>query len=245
MLMRTVSLPLSASDGLVSYYWSGEALRSRSVGALVWSGTVAVPAPPMRLVADWNRDVHARLGLEPGDVEQLSLARARRRWPDYGRCVQALTDELPPSLQAVRATSDVALMVCRGARYHHDAAQYGDMAFCNVFLTEDRGLDLHFPVTGHRIPLTRGTAVLFDTAQPHAVIARAHTGFHAADFSSGQDCSVVFLTWEFPIEQAAVAQALDIRFDVDPVRAGQLGEAQVQRAGAPLQVCPDSGRWGS
>jgi len=218
-------------------------MRSRSVGAVVWSGSVALPAPPARLVADWNRDITQRLGLESGDVEQLSLARARMRWPDYARCVQALTEGLPtPGLRAVRATSDVALMACRGARYHHDGVQYGGMAFCNLFLSEDVGLDLHFALTGHRIPLSRGTVVVFDTAQPHAVIARHQAGFQAADFPCGRDCNQVFLTWEFPIEQDAVTQALHIHFDVDPATAARLEDAQVWLHGAPLQLCPDSGR---
>ena len=30
--------------------------------------------------------------LEPGDVEALPFARARARWPDYPRCVQAVSD---------------------------------------------------------------------------------------------------------------------------------------------------------
>ena len=67
------------------------------------------------------------------------------------------------------ADCELALMACRGARYHHDGAQYGGAAFANLFLSEDRGLDLHLPLTGQRIPLTRGTAVGFDTGQPHAV----------------------------------------------------------------------------
>jgi hypothetical protein len=32
-------------------------------------------------------------------------------------------------LQSLLSESEVALMACRGARYHHDSAQYGGMAF--------------------------------------------------------------------------------------------------------------------
>jgi hypothetical protein len=134
-------------------------------------------------------------------------------------------------------------MACRGAKYHHDGAQYGGAAFCNLFLSEDKGLDLHFSATGHRIPLVRGTAVIFDTGQPHAVIDRCSTGFDAADFSAGKDCSQVFLTWEIPIENADVGQALDVAFDIDPSTALRLGEEQVWVNGAIATVCPDSGRW--
>lgn len=237
--------PHRVRDVTASYYWSGDAIRSRSVSDVVLSGTVNIPAPPARLVADWERDIALRLGLEAGDVETLPLARARVRWPDYRHCVQAVSDWTRTlGLQDVLACSDVALMACRGARYHHDAAQYGGAAFCNLFLSEDRGLDVHFSSTGLRIPLTRGTVVIFDTGQPHAVIARHSSGFNVADFPPDQDCTQVFLTWELPIENAQVAQALQIAFDIDPSTALLLDEEQVWVNGARAGVCPDSGRWG-
>lgn len=229
---------------LVSYFWSGDAIRSRSVSDAVMTGVVNIPAPPTRLVADWERDISTRLGLEPGDVEVLPLSRARVRWPDYKHCVQAVADWTRTlGLHDVLACSDVALMACRGARYHHDAAHYGGAAFCNLFVSEDRGLDVHFPATGHRIPLVRGTVMVFDTAQPHAVIARDGRGFDVADFSPERDCSQVFLTWELPIESADVAQALGIVFDNDPATASRLDEEQIWLNGASARVCPDSGRF--
>lgn len=227
-----------------SFYRNGDATRSRSVGVVVLSGTVDVQAPPARLVADWERETTLHLGLEPGDVEQLPMARARMRWPDYTRCVRAVSNWMHTlGLQAIFASSDVALMVCRGARYHHDGEQYGGAAFCNLFLSEDKGLDLHFPSTGHRIPLTRGTAVVFDTGQPHAVIARHRSGFQVADFPPEQDCTLVFLTWELPIEDVDVVQALQIRFDTDTATAVLLDAEQVWFNGARATVCPETGQW--
>ncbi len=228
----------------VSYYWCGEVIRSRSVSDIVLSGTVDVPAPPARLTADWKRDISLRLNLEPGDVEALPLPRARARWPGYGQCVQAVSGWMRTlGLQEVLAASDVALMACRGAKYHHDAEHYGGMAFCNLFLSEDRGLDLHFPVTGHRIHLTRGTVVIFDTGQPHAVIERRSSGFHAADFSGDRDCIQIFLTWELPIENVNVGHALGIAFDLDPTTSLLLDDEQVWLNGVRATVCPASGRW--
>lgn len=210
----------------------------------IYSGVIEVPAPPRRLLADWRRDVALRLCLEPGDVEELPLARARVRWPDYSHCVQAVADWTRTlCLDQVLASSDVALMACRGARYHFDAAQYGGMAFCNLFLSEDCGLDLHFPATGHRIPLVRGTVVIFDTGQAHGVIARRSDGFKVADFPSEQDLIQIFLTWELPIEQVDVAQLLQITFDTDPGTALLLNEEQLWVKGALALVCPNSGQW--
>lgn len=242
--MNFPQLARHVPDDLTAYFWEGDVIRSRNVTDVVLTSTVDVPAPPARLTADWERDILLRLKLEPGDVETLPLVRARMRWPDYQRCVQAVSDWTHQlGLQGVLASSDVALMACRGARYHHDGAQYGGMAFCNLFLSEDKGLDLHFPSTGLRIPLRRGTAVIFDTGQPHAVIDRRSTGFDVHDFPIERDRTQVFLTWELSIDNTAVAQALRVSFDIDPSTALSLSEAQIWLNGAAVNVCPSSGRW--
>ncbi|RZJ26115.1 MAG: hypothetical protein EOO54_03985 [Haliea sp.] len=229
---------------LTSYYWSGDTLRSRSVSNIVLFDTVEVAAPPAPLVADWERDIAQQLQLEAGDVEPLPLARARMRWPDYKQCVQAVADWTHTlGLQDVLADAEVALMAARGAKYHHDGAQYGGAAFCNLFLSEDKGLDIHFPAAGLRLPLRRGTVVIFDTGQPHAVIERGSSGFDAAAFGADRDCSLVFLSWELPIENAELGHALRISFDTDPATAATLDDAQLWRDGVRATVCPASGRW--
>lgn len=229
-------------DSLTSYFWSGDAIRSRSVGGVVLSNTLDVPPPPERMIADCNREL-LRLDLAPGDVEALSLPRARARWPDYRLYVQAMSDWMATlGLQDVLATSDIALMACRGAKYHFDGEQYGGAAFCNLFLSEDKGLDLHFSATGHRLALARGTAVIFDTGQPHAVIRRGSPGFEADAFGPGQDLTQLFLTWELPIENAALGRALRIAFDTHPAACQPLQEEQVWLNGARTSVCPETGR---
>jgi hypothetical protein len=240
----TVLEPAKNPRGATAFYSSHQTLRSRSVSPRVLWGTVEIPTPPPRLVADWRREISENLALEPGDVEVLRLARARMRWPDYGRCEEAAavwTHAL--GLRGQLATSEGALMACRGARYHHDGAQYGGAAFCNLFLSEDRGLDLLFPFSGHRIPLRRGTVVLFDTGQAHGVVIRNQTHFAEADFAPSLDRSQVFLTWELPIEAPALADALDITFDTAAATALLLREPQVWHQGGPGDICPHSGRW--
>jgi hypothetical protein len=236
--------PHGTRDVLTSYFWSGDVIRSRRVSDIVLSGTVDVPMPPAGLLADWEREISTRMTLDAGDVEAMPFARSRVRWRDYPRCVQAAADWTGAAgLPGVLAASDVALMACRGATYHHDGAQYGGAAFCNLFMSEDKGLDVHFPASGHRIALTRGTVLLFDTGNPHGVIRRGSSGFDAADFPAGEDCTQLFLTWELPVDNAHVAHALDMAFDVDPSTAPRLTEEQVWVNGAPASVCPDSGRW--
>lgn len=219
-------------------------MRSRSVSGLVLTGTADIPALPARLVADWERETKHHLELEPGDVEELPLARARLRWPDYSRCVEAAAEWAHTlGLAGLLASSHMALMACRGARYHHDGAQYGGSAFFNLFLSEDKGLDLHFPSIGQRIALRRGTAVVFDTGQPHAVIPRSGSRFDAADFPAVLDCTLAFLTWELPIEDANIARALQVRFDTDASTALGLTEGEVRLSGAQANLCPASGQW--
>jgi hypothetical protein len=231
-------------DILTSHFWSGDAIRSRRVSDIVLSGSLDVPVPPVRLLADWEREIASHLVLEPGDVEAMPLARARMRWPDYPRCVQAVSDWTSAlGMPAVLAASDVALMACRGARYHHDAEQYGSAAFCNLFMSEDKGLDLHFPSLGRRIPLSRGTVVIFDTGQPHGVIQRHSSGFDAAEFAPDRDCIQIFLTWELPIENTHVAHALGVTFDAALSTSLQLDAEQLRVNGEQAIVCPDSGRW--
>jgi hypothetical protein len=244
MSCASQSQPHRFQDRPTAYFWSADTIRSRSVSDVVLTGTVDVPAPPARLTADWKREVSLRLNLEPGDVEELPLPRARARWQEYSDCVQTVSDWTRSlGLCEVLAVSDVALMACRGANYHHDAAQYGGMAFCNLFLSEDRGLDLHFAASGLRIPLTRGTVVIFDTAQPHAVIERHSGGFNVTDFPDDQDFTQIFLTWELPIENVNVGHTLGITFDIDPSTSLLLDDEQVWVNGARANVCPDSGRW--
>ncbi|MGB3432869.1 hypothetical protein [Achromobacter sp.] len=242
--MKRAPPPQRPSGPFVSYYWSGDAIRSRSVSGTVLTGTLDLPAPPQRVLADWKREMASRLCLEPGDVEQMPLARTQARWPDYGLCLQAMRDWTQgQGLADVLGSADIALMACRGARYHHDGGQYGGAAFCNLFLSEDQGLDVHFPATGMRIPLVRGTAMIFDTGQPHGVILRRGTGFRESDFAAGLDLAQLFLTWELPIEDARVAGALGIEFDIDAATASRLNEEQLRANDARVELNPESGDW--
>jgi hypothetical protein len=227
-----------------SFFTSANVLRSRSVGGAVLHSVIDTPARPARVLADWERETRTQTLLEPGDVEQMPLARTRFRWPAFDDCLRAMqawTQSI--GLEDVLAASDIALMACRGARYHHDGEQYGGAAFCNLFVSDDKGLDVHFPHTGQRIPLTRGVAMLFDTCQPHAVIRRGASGYTASDFPEDEDLSQWFLTWELPIEDARVAQALGVTFDVAPATAKQLADEQVWVDGVRAVVCPESGQW--
>lgn len=188
--------------------------RSRSVSDQVLHSRLTLPEVPARVRLDWQREVSRHLQLEAGQVEVMPLARTQARWPQYRQCVQAASDWTRGlGLNNLLKESDMALMACRGAGLHHDGGQYGAFAFCNLFLSEDCGLDLHFVATGMRIALGRGTVVLFDTYQPHTVLVRDRARFEASDFSGERDLTQVFLTWELPIGHPQLAHVLGIEWD--------------------------------
>ena len=231
-------------DTLTARYRSGEIMRSRSVSAVVRTAVVDLPTPPARLLADWQREISGQLGLEPGDIEPLALGRTRLRWPELRRCRDAVGKWLDAlAMPNVLGSSELALMASRGTAYHHDGARYGGTAFCNVFLGEDSGADLHFPAAGHRIALGRGRVLVFDPCQPHAIIKRGAVGFEAADFATGLMHPQVFLTWELPIEHDEVKRALTIAVDPVPLASWQDQDEQVLRNGAPVKLCPKTGSW--
>jgi len=236
--------PSVSSPTLTAYYLSGNVMRSRSVGDVVLSGTVDIPEPPARLRADWARELASHTPVAPGDVEVMPLARARTRWPTYGQCVAAVSDWAAAlGLPDAPAGCDIALMACRGARYHHDGEQYGGAAFCNLFLSEDKGQDVHFPALDLRIPLRRGTVLVFDPCQPHAVVPRRRDHFDAADFPPEADNTQLFLTWELSIEDARIGRALRVAFDTDAPGATRMRDEHVRCNGEVVSLSPVDGRW--
>lgn len=241
--MKSGANPIKVDGQLIAYFSSDGIMRSRSLSPLVLHGLLGIPQPAERLIADWNRDV-ADQGLEIGDIDTLPLARTIVRWSDYPRCVEAVSGWMQTQgLADLLDPTDLALMACRSVHYHYDAEQYAGSVFCNLFLSEDKGLDLHYPALDIRIPLRHGTVVIFDTAQPHAVIPRGSSGFNAADFAPDQDCTQVFLTWELPVENAQIATALNIDLDVDAAGSLKRNVQGVCLNGVPVTICPATGQW--
>jgi hypothetical protein len=231
-------------DLLTATFRTGNLVRTRTVSATVRTAILDVPIPPPRLLADWNREITRQLGLDAGDIEPLPLARTRLRWPELRRCVEAVDQWLTTlGLPAVLDSAEVALMASRGTPYHHDGATYASKAFCNLFLSDDSGTDLHFPAANERIALVRGTAVIFDPCQPHAIIKRGGAGFDPADFALEHMRPQVFLTWEMPIEHESIARALGITFDLAPMTSLQLRGEQVWRNDSPVTLCSKTGNW--
>jgi hypothetical protein len=234
---------------LIAHFWSNEAPMCRNVSPVVVADQLAIATAPPRVVADWQRESLQTLALDYGDVQELGLQRTRLRWPELKACRDAATRWAGNmGLEGVLQHSDSTLMVCRAARYHHDGDQYGSKAFCNLFLSADKALDLLFPVIGRRIPLSPGTVVIFDTCQPHAVIRRSSTGFDAADFADETDALQVFMTWELPIEHPAVRALLGVEPFTPPdshARTDTSKTNEVRRGDSRVFVDATNGHWTS
>ncbi len=242
--MRLTTPAIADPSEAIAFYWSADTLRGRSISDKVLTGAVETPVIPAWLQADWSRELAGHAEFGAGDVESLSLARTRRRWTDYRACVALAADWMQSQgLSAAFSCADVALMVCRGASFHHDGVQYGDKAFCNLFLSDDQELDVYFPRTGHRIALTRGAIVLFDTAQPHGVVARGSSRFDVSDFSYGPEANQIFLSWELSLDDADLIRTLGIRIFGSPDPARGPSDACISMRGVPVTVCPQSGQW--
>lgn len=240
--------PIDPDSVLVAHYQQGEDLWRRNVSPVVLSGQIEVPELPRHLLATWGREWAEQPGVESGDVEQLVLARARRAWPGYRASVNAVSNwldslGLPAVLEQATIDGDLALMACQGARYHHDAGQYGGKAFCNLFLTDTPDCEVHFPAIGHRIALKRGTVMVFDTCQPHGVVRKGQAGFDAADFVGAINCMAVFLTWELPIDNTAVRRVFQVDSEADNRLETKALGGCVTRNDKSLEVCPGTGQW--
>jgi hypothetical protein len=76
------------------------------------------------------------------------------------------------------------LFACEGSWFHHDADydEYRESAFSILWLEDESPWDLVFPLLGLRVPLDRGTHVLFDSANIHGVVWRGADRFDEKDF---------------------------------------------------------------
>jgi hypothetical protein len=109
------------------------------------------------------------------------------------------------------------------------------------WMSEAKGLDLHFPYANKRIHLQRGSVVVFDTAQPHAVTARASMEFSEDAFTPERDCTLLFLTWELPITYPALASAHGLNTQTNTDSTLQLVSGQLLNNGELLHLCPRTG----
>ncbi len=75
------------------------------------------------------------------------------------------------------------LMATKGAVPHADTgnSEWHESLFW-VYVLESEKADLVFPNLSHRVPMTAGQLIVFDPAQPHAVVGAGKESYRAAHF---------------------------------------------------------------
>ncbi len=102
------------------------------------------------------------------------------------------------------------ILWCQGAAFHEDAVFDCVTA---VMLWEGEARDLVLPHLGVVVPLTPGTVVLFDSAQPHGLLMPGHRQFDARHYQDPSTRSV-FCTMDLPRDLPGL-QAL-MQFECEP-----------------------------
>ena len=135
--------------------------------------------------------------LQTQPCETTGLVESHMRLPPTQRSLlNALCITVAEQLQRwnllkqedVGTMQDAALLMSmRGALPHHDS--FVDNAETNLFWAialHDTDTDVLFGNLGQRVEQTRGTLLVFDAGQPHAVIAREHNVFMKSHFKKAR-----------------------------------------------------------
>jgi hypothetical protein len=175
----------------------------------------------------------SQVTLGPGDIANLGTADTEFCPAEHitalHACMQAWG--IPTGLDAP------VTLVCQGAGFHHDADSYAGHGFCVLWLSEDAGWDLVFPLTGDRIALEYGTVVLFDSALLHGVLRRGASGYDVMDFVNAS--AGLFLSQDFPLLGPA-----RVRLGIEKMSRRGLGNRMILGAdGIQEDVDIETGRW--
>lgn len=176
---------------------------SRTISTTVLSTEVSL-APLLDCHIDRWCTAMSPLTLCPGDIANIGSV-------DTEFCPSEHVDALRSCMQAwgIPPGSEAPItLVCQGAGFHHDADSYASHGFCVLWLSDDVGWDLVFPLTGERVALRYGTVVLFDSALPHGVVQRG-AGSYDANVFVDASCGL-FLSQDFPLH-AIARQRLSIQ----------------------------------
>lgn len=127
-------------------------------------------------------------------------------------------------------------LACTGASYHHDAESYTDEIFCVLWLSDDVEWDVYFPCLEKRIPLTYGTIFVFDSAQPHGVVARGETVFDEDTFE--------YATGVFASQDLVLGHKARQRMGIKSCsRKGKTGMHVINSNAFREELSPSTGAW--
>jgi hypothetical protein len=205
---------------------------TRSIGPRIAQTRLSLEGMSAAQSDAWSDAISLMVGFGPGEVSNLGntphlippgAELEARKWLE--------------SLGIDAANAGACALTCTGSVFHHDADSYPREVFCIVWLSDDTHWDLFFPHTGERVELHYGTAVVFDSAQPHGVVPHGAKTFEELTFEYQTG---VFLSLDIPVVGTGVASLLGIELDRDADAPGHT-TLNWHRFGEELE--PDTGRW--
>lgn len=166
---------ITPRDALVDLWCKG----TRTISGRVEHALLYLPALDESQIEAWS----SKMGADsPLSGEILALGEVEGALVPAGAMV-AVKEWLASHGVATTGAHERAF-ACRGAPFHHDAESYPDSGFGVLWLADDTPWDLLFPFLKVRVPLEYGTVVMFDSAQPHAVVTRG------SDASTSRDSAM-------------------------------------------------------
>lgn len=214
----------------------------RTVGRHVVAGKIKVPATQNASSRVWRQSFSYSCP-DVGDIDPAPFEVLDRAPPAPGlesRMFSWLRKNVARNLGESVSLNAVA---CRAAPFHHDVSCFAHFAFCVVWLEESCGLDLVFPHLQKRIPLEKGTIVLFDSAQVHGVVHTGRDRFLPAEYESLT--AQLFLSADIELTSSGIAglmgiemRSTDSGWSGPVVKAGVAGSAidpETGRVVAPLR----------
>ena len=178
--------------------------RYRTVSSVVISGKVTIPSLTQTELDNWSHQMASIGVFDKGDVAVLG---------DYNE-TPLITPGLQDSIDSwllkqgitrETCTKGALPLACVGASFHHDGDSCPSQVFCIIWLAADTPWDLVFPFQNVRIPLEYGTIVLFDSAQPHGVVAAGATVFEPDSLGYLSGIFISQDLWINPLVQQVMA----------------------------------------
>lgn len=237
--MKTFT-PISGDQVRVPVY-SLDQYAARAVSDTVLSTQLAIPPIAPDIASHWATSACKLALYNIGDVCALQGV-SLDAWPgykaaEYAAGAWAAQAGFAPALEQAK----VSLLACLGASFHDDSNGFVEDGFCVLWLSPDTELDLYFPHTGKRIELAHGTAVVFDSCQPHGVVERGESSWSGARHYEREDPTQLFLSWDMSLEHRCLREALGIKlFSEGPTGSHFMGP---NLNNVPVSVDRHTGAW--
>lgn len=228
----------------------------RTVSDIVRVTRLAMPQVEESVFASWALAAGAYCSCDPGDVVALATLRANgcaalsegriTPVPGFADVWQQVVcfGETFGMGEAILKAEPVLLAIQAGAHFHHDGDSFESSVFCVVWLEEYAGLELVFPHLEQRIPLERGTVILFDAGQPHGVVdaGKATSTDDMVLLSSARSLQF-FLSFDIEVVTTGLASVMG--FELRTTEAHQETWGGSARLGGKFrgEVCPVTGAW--